>query len=213
MLKPETSDGRAAFTVRWVEILVTVCERIWGSNVASNTRGGFMRTSAPLWARGQDAFLVIRGTWDRSRPRAMFACKVDLSQYQLKGNPLHLYLLVAWYFAMFISFICLIFCNDYIFYSLDILQNVCFLLDNLQCFILYLPDILQSLYVLFAWYFAMFICTMPWFCQDQGRVMDTSRWRSWGPGRHAQRPGRGPSPGPTAVRDRCPTTCNSSNRW
>ena len=123
------------------------------------------------------------------------------------------YLLFAWYFAMFISFICLIFCNDYIFYSLDILQNVCFLLDNLQCFILYLPDILQSLYVLFAWYFAMFICTMPWFCQDQGRVMDTSRWRSWGPGRHAQRPGRGPSPGPTAVRDRCPTTCNSSNRW
>ena len=36
-----TSDGRAAFTVRWVEILVTVCERIWGSNITANTRGGF----------------------------------------------------------------------------------------------------------------------------------------------------------------------------
>ena len=57
-----TSDGRAAFTVRWVEILVTVCERIWGSNVMANTRGGFKRNRAPLWARGLDAFLVIQGT-------------------------------------------------------------------------------------------------------------------------------------------------------
>ena len=57
-----SDDGRAAFTVQWVEILVTVCERIWGSNVTANTRGGFTRNSAPLWVRGQDAFLVIRGT-------------------------------------------------------------------------------------------------------------------------------------------------------
>ena len=27
--------------------------------VTANTRGGFTRNSAPLWARGQDAFLVI----------------------------------------------------------------------------------------------------------------------------------------------------------
>ena len=36
------------------------CERIFGSNVTANTRGGFTRNSAPLWARGQDAVLVIR---------------------------------------------------------------------------------------------------------------------------------------------------------
>ena len=78
-----TSDGRAAFTVRWVEILVTVCERIWGSNVTANTCGGFKRNSAPLWARGQDAFLVIRGTPARSRPTAMFVCKADEYPLQL----------------------------------------------------------------------------------------------------------------------------------
>ena len=30
--------------------------------VTANTRGGFMTYSALLWARGQDAFLIIRGT-------------------------------------------------------------------------------------------------------------------------------------------------------
>ena len=60
-----------------MEILVTARERIWGSDVTANTRGGFLRTSAPLWARGQDAFLVIRGTPDQSRPTAMFVRKAD----------------------------------------------------------------------------------------------------------------------------------------
>ena len=83
-----TSDGRAAFTVRWVEILVTMCESIWGSNVTANTRGGFTRNSAPLWARGQDAFLVIRGTWDRSRPTQYLHVKLIWVPFWLKGNPL-----------------------------------------------------------------------------------------------------------------------------
>ena len=42
-------------------------------SVTANTRGGFTRNSAPLWARGQDAFLVIRRSPDRSQPTAMFA--------------------------------------------------------------------------------------------------------------------------------------------
>ena len=46
--------------------------------VTANTRGGFARTSASLWARGQDAFLVIRGTPDRSRPTAMLVRKADV---------------------------------------------------------------------------------------------------------------------------------------
>ena len=52
--------------------------------VTANTRGRFTRNSAPLWARGQDAFLVIRGTRDRFRPTAMFAFKVDLSSFQIQ---------------------------------------------------------------------------------------------------------------------------------
>ena len=58
--------------------------------VTANTRGGFMRNSALLWARGQDAFLVIRGTRDRFWPTAMLECKVDPVSFRLKGNPLHL---------------------------------------------------------------------------------------------------------------------------
>ena len=34
--------------------------------VTANTRGGETRNSAPLWARGQDTFLVIRRMPDRS---------------------------------------------------------------------------------------------------------------------------------------------------
>ena len=43
-------------------VLVHVLER----NVTTNTRGGFTRNSAPFWARGQDAFLVIRRSRDRA---------------------------------------------------------------------------------------------------------------------------------------------------
>ena len=84
----DTSDRRAAFTVQWVEILVTKCERIWGSNVTAKTRGGFMRNTTPQWARAQEAFLVIRGRWDRSRPLAIFACKVIWVPFGFKGNSL-----------------------------------------------------------------------------------------------------------------------------
>ena len=52
----------------------------------SNTRGGFPKISALLWARGQDAFLVIRGMRDPSGPTAMFAYKVDLSSFTF-GDP------------------------------------------------------------------------------------------------------------------------------
>ena len=34
--------------------------------VTANTNGGFTRNSAPFWARGQDAFLVIRRSRDRA---------------------------------------------------------------------------------------------------------------------------------------------------
>ena len=43
----------------------------------ANTRGGYTRNSAPLWARGQDAFLVIRGSRDRSQ---LATCKVGLGK-------------------------------------------------------------------------------------------------------------------------------------
>ena len=42
--------------------------------------------SAPLWARGQDAYFVIRGTQDRFCPKAMFACGVDLRSFTF-GDP------------------------------------------------------------------------------------------------------------------------------
>ena len=53
-----------------------LCLKRKGKVVTANTRGGFPRNSAPLWARGQDACLALRGTRDRSRPAAIFACKV-----------------------------------------------------------------------------------------------------------------------------------------
>ena len=57
------------------EILLTVhSRRIWGSNVTANTIPGFTRNSAPLWARGQDVFLVIYG----ARVQAHLATSVEL---------------------------------------------------------------------------------------------------------------------------------------
>ena len=41
--------------------------------VTANSRGGVTRNCAPLWARGQDTFLVICRMPDRSQPMTMFA--------------------------------------------------------------------------------------------------------------------------------------------
>ena len=53
--------------------------------VTANTGGGFMRNRTLLWARGQDAFLVNRGTRDRFLPMAMLECKVDPVSFWFKG--------------------------------------------------------------------------------------------------------------------------------
>ena len=50
-----------------------LCLKRKGKVVTANTRGGVTRNSAPLWARGQDAFLIICRSPDRSQPTAMFA--------------------------------------------------------------------------------------------------------------------------------------------
>ena len=58
--------------------------------VTANTRGGFMRNSAPLWARGQDAFLVIRRSRDQSQLATLLVlCKViwALRQSFTFGDP------------------------------------------------------------------------------------------------------------------------------
>ena len=45
--------------------------------VTANTRGGETRNSAPLWARGHDAFLVIRRPRDQSQLATLLVlCKV-----------------------------------------------------------------------------------------------------------------------------------------
>ena len=54
----------------------------------ANTRGGDMRNSAPLWARGQDSFLVIRRSRDRSQ---LATCEVDLGKLWEKIRPLQDY--------------------------------------------------------------------------------------------------------------------------
>ena len=55
--------------------------------VTANTRGGFLRNSAPLWARGKDACLVIR----RSQERSWLATlSVTLLGVCLKGNLLQI---------------------------------------------------------------------------------------------------------------------------
>ena len=59
---PLTEGQHLRVAVSHTEILLTVhSRRIWGSNVTANTIPGFTRNSPPLWARGQDAFLVIYG--------------------------------------------------------------------------------------------------------------------------------------------------------
>ena len=69
-------------------------ERIWGSNVTSNTRGGFMRNSAPLWARGQDAFLVIHRSRDWSQIVTLFVKLIQVP-FWFWGNPLQAYILMT----------------------------------------------------------------------------------------------------------------------
>ena len=48
----------------------------------ANARGGYMRNITPLWARGQDAFLVVRRSRDRSQLATLiwenFGRKLDL---------------------------------------------------------------------------------------------------------------------------------------
>ena len=51
------------------EILLHSVEGFGGvGNVTANTTPGFTRNSAPLWARGQDAFLVIQGSRVQAQP-------------------------------------------------------------------------------------------------------------------------------------------------
>ena len=65
-------------------------ERIWGSNVKANTHGGYMRSSAPLWVRGQDAFLIISRSQDRSQLATLLVlCKVIWAQRQSFTNVLN----------------------------------------------------------------------------------------------------------------------------
>ena len=66
--EPDSLKGSGSARVRITDYLSINTEL-----VTANTRGGFMRNSAPLWARGQDAFLVIRRSPDQSQPTAMFA--------------------------------------------------------------------------------------------------------------------------------------------
>ena len=48
------------FLAKWHEVDIY-------STVTANIRGGDNRKSAPLWARGQNAFLLIRRSRDRSQ--------------------------------------------------------------------------------------------------------------------------------------------------
>ena len=47
-------------------------------SVTVNTRGRLSRGSSPLWARGQDAFLIFRRSQDRSQLAPLYTCEVDL---------------------------------------------------------------------------------------------------------------------------------------
>ena len=67
------SRDRAQLTTQW---LFAEGFGNFNSNVTANTRGGFTRNSAPLWARGQDAFLVILGPRVQAQPVTLwFICQ------------------------------------------------------------------------------------------------------------------------------------------
>ena len=57
---------------------------------------GFTRNSSPIWARGQDAFLVIRRLRVQSQPAAIvceprFATETSFASYEGLGNLLIIY--------------------------------------------------------------------------------------------------------------------------
>ena len=59
-----------------IDLYILCLYYIYIISVTANTRGGFTRNSAPFWARGQDAFILIRRLLDRSQPMAMLlSCK------------------------------------------------------------------------------------------------------------------------------------------
>ena len=79
---PLTEGQHLRVAVSHTEILLSVhSRRILGSNVTANTIPGFTRNSAPFWARGEDAFLVIYG----ARIQAHLAHSVELC----KGSAIH----------------------------------------------------------------------------------------------------------------------------
>ena len=76
-----TREGSNSLVSMLYVVLVT--ERGISSTV--NTRGGFTRTSAPLWARSQDAFLVIRRSRDRAQLATLMGlCKVIWVPFQFE---------------------------------------------------------------------------------------------------------------------------------